>query len=310
MLDFPVEIKNVVLGVSERGFGTILVYAKGQEMQEVTKSDLEDFKDEAELHKLLVQMFNQKPAPQKVIIAGDLEKVSDYFFIVSPDNKPETIKKLSEHAQANNKIYAVTVGEEEQVAISETMSNTFAVYHETDKAGECLAVVMSYDVGEKTAKFEVLQGIAESNLSNKSVESLIKKNINCYINKLGTAQIHDGRLATGEFIDTLLVEYFIRFRMEEALQNVALRNKKIPYTNQGIGMMVGVVESVLKEAENRNMIVENQYRIDYKRREACTPEEVAKRDYSHIKWVATLAGAVHNGTITGMLSNELVKEVQ
>lgn len=320
-LDFPVVIERKTVGVSERGFGTILIYDKSIEKDYtiVTPETMGELLDkESKMYKIATRLFMQSPAPQEVAVYGgtDLDKIvnKDFFFITSTDNSVETIKELGEFAAVQNKMYGVTVNSEEDVKAlyKEVNDNTFVVYHDDEEsfAGEALAVVMSYNVGGKTGKFKRLNGVKEADVSGTLLKELTDNNINTYVSKLGVLQTTEGVTLSGEYIDVMLGEYWIRFRMEERMMHLAMNNDKIPYTNRGIAMMVGVVESVLKEAVTRDIVVEDQYIIDYKRREEVSANEVANRDYSHIKWAATLAGAIHTGTIYGILTTELVREVE
>lgn len=98
--------------------------------------------------------------------------------------------------------------------------------------------------------------------------------------------------------------------MEERMQRLAMVEDKIPYTNLGIGMLVGVAELVLSEAVDMGIIEDGQYRVDYKRREEVDSNEVALRKYNYIVWTAMLQGAIHTGQISGILTYDIVnKEV-
>ena len=83
---------------------------------------------------------------------------------------------------------------------------------------------------------------------------------------------------------------------------MAVNNEKIPYSNTGIAMLVGVVDSVLKRATNQGIILEEDgkgvYEISYIPREGMPKNKIANREYDGIKATATIAGAIHTGTIT------------
>lgn len=316
-LDFPVAIQRKTLGVSQKGFGTILVYDP-ELTKEYTIISAETLSDELEkdskAYKIAQTLFMQNPAPMEVAVYGgeDIEEVAgkDFFFLVSADNTIESIKELSKFAAANDKMYAFTFHDYDlldQVKELEFDTVIPAYHHDEDMfLGEAIAVEMSYDVGGKTAKFKNLTGITEAQVNATQLKELEDANINTYVRKMGVLQTTEGLTSSGEYIDVVLGEYWIRFRMEEELMHLALNNGKIPYTNQGIGMMVGVVESVLKAAVGQGILMEGQYRVDYKRREEVSNNEVTNRDFSHIKWVATLAGAIHTGTISGVLTNDMI----
>jgi len=319
ILDFPVNITRKTVAVSERGFGTILVFTDEKEIKYtvVTNEDMADYEDTPKAHALLTRLFMQKPQPQNVVIVGTAtqggipegianlikEGDSDFFFITTTSNDVETIKKISETAQTANKVYAVTVNSMEAVeALSEEVyDNTFVFYHpETDSyLAEAMAVIMSFDIGGKTGKFKQVQGVRDAKASNTELNTLKKANMQSYIKKLGVLQTTEGKMLSGEYIDVVLGEYWIRFRLEEALQRLALVEKKIPYTDRGIGMLVGETEKVLQRAVDQDIVEDGQYRIDYRKRKDVPVNEVALRKYDYIVWTAMLQGAIHQGQISG-----------
>lgn len=328
-LDFPVNIQRKTVAVSERGFGTILVLDNTQDIdyQLIDYNYTSELDPKSKLYSLLNRLFQQKPQPQQVAVFGksgaETSQIlrdllasgrSDWFWVVTTDNSVETIKAISDIAQTYSKIYAVTVNkyEDAQALFEEVYENTFVDYHSDEKAysAEATAVIMSFKIGGKTAKFKQIQGVKKSNVSDTQIYDLHKNGINTYVEKLGVLQRSEGHVLSGEYLDVVLGEYWIRFRMEERLMRLALVNDKIPYTNIGIGMMVGEVEGVLREAIQQGIVTDGQYRVDYRRREDVHPNEVALRKYDHIVWTAQLQGAIHQGQISGILTYDMVNEVK
>ncbi|WP_322630316.1 DUF3383 family protein [Aedoeadaptatus coxii] len=325
ILDFPVNIQRKTVGVSERGFGTILIFDPSQNInfKYITAENVKEFSTESKVYKLASRLFMQKPQPQEVAVVGKsgtavegfkkvLEETNDFFFLTCTDNSVETIKGLSNLCQVNNKVYAVTVNDYEDAKklFEEVYDNTFVMYHDDSDSfvAESLAVVMSYKVGGKTAKFKTLQGVKAADVSTTQVKELHKSNLFTYVEKLGVLQTSEGKMLSGEYIDVILGEYWIRFRMEERMQRLALTQDKIPYTNRGIGMLVGVAELVLTEAVAMGIVEEGQYRVDYKVREDVDSNEVALRKYDYILWTAMLQGAIHTGQISGILTYDVVNK--
>lgn len=320
-LDFPSIIERKTIGVSEKGFGTILVFdtTEDRDYQIFEKEMMADLESGTTLYKILSRLFMQSPAPLEVAVYGkenggvdDLNEISgrDWFWLVTTNNSVEKVKEFAEFAATQKKIYAVTVNDIEDIKqlYEEVNENTFVFYHNDQDSfvAEGLNVVMSYNVGQKTGKFKQVKGVKAADVSATLYNELEEHNINTYVEKMGVLQTTNGVMLSGEYIDILLADYWISNKIEVGMMYLALNNNKISYTNQGIGMMVGVVDTVLSEAANRDMLVEGQYIINYKRREECTANEVAKRDYSHINWKATLAGAIHSGKIYGTMGYELV----
>lgn len=324
ILDFPVNITRKTVAVSERGFGTILILDTETE-REFTYLDEKGIETlgEGKAYKIAQRLFMQKPQPQRVAIIGQVGKASevfkkaleankDFFFVVCTDNSLEAIKAVSGLCQVNNKVYAVTVNKIEDVKAlgKEVFDNTFVAYHDNEEAflAEGVAVIMSYKIGGKTAKFKQVQGVKEAEISLTDLQLVHENKIFTYIKKLGVLQTTEGKMLSGEYIDIVLGEYWIRFRMEERMQRLALTQDKIPYTNRGIGMLVSVAERVLNEAVDMGIVEEGQYRVDYRRREDVDSNDVANRVYNYIVWTAMLQGAIHTGQISGILTYDLVNK--
>ena len=325
ILDFPVNIQRKTVGVSERGFGTILILdtENDYDLKYIEAEDVKDLDANSKAYKLASRLFMQKPQPQEVAIVGKkgdavagfkkvLEENSDFFFVTCIDNSVETIKGISQLCQVENKVYAVTVNkiEDAKALEEEVFDNTFVMYH-TDAesyAAEALTVIMSYKIGGKTAKFKTIQGVKECEISRTDLAELEKNNIFTYIEKLGVLQTTEGKMLSGEYIDVVLGEYWIRFRLEEALQRLALVEDKIPYTNKGIGMIVGETEKILSRAVDQGIVEEGQYKVDYRLRQDVPSNEVALRKYDYVVWTALLQGAIHTGQISGILTYDTVNE--
>lgn len=335
ILDFPVNITRKTVAVSERGFGTVLVFTDEKEIEyeAVTAEDVSKYSDAPKATALLTRLFMQKPQPQNVVIAGSTEGISegitklieegrsDFFFITTTANENETIKSVADLANKNSKLYAVTINDIEQAktlgqevnsVVEGTYDNTFVYYHPDTNAylAEAMAVIMSFDIGGKTAKFKQVKGVKNSNVSNTDLAELHNLNIQSYVEKLGVLQTTDGKVLSGEYIDVVLGDYWIRFRLEEALQRLAISEKKIPYTDRGIAMLVGETEKVLSRAVDQGIIEDGQYKIDYRKRKDVPFNDVALRKYDYIVWTAMLQGAIHQGQISGVVTYEMVNEVE
>lgn len=335
ILDFPVNITRKTVAVSERGFGTVLVFTDEKEIEyeAVTAEDVSKYSDAPKATALLTRLFMQKPQPQNVVIAGSTEGISegitklieegrsDFFFITTTANENETIKSVADLANKNSKLYAVTINDIEQAktlgqevnsVVEGTYDNTFVYYHPDPDAylAEAMAVIMSFDIGGKTAKFKQVKGVKNSNVSNTDLAELHNLNIQSYVEKLGVLQTTDGKVLSGEYIDVVLGDYWIRFRLEEALQRLAISEKKIPYTDRGIAMLVGETEKVLSRAVDQGIIEDGQYKIDYRKRKDVPFNDVALRKYDYIVWTAMLQGAIHQGQISGVVTYEMVNEVE
>lgn len=325
-IDFNVNISKLTKGVTQRGFGTILILDTTKEHPYTLYNGIEgvaeDFDVEAETYKIASRIFGQNPAPQELAIAGTVSEEpatlvtflntvvannSDWFFLTCSDNSDDVVKALSNWIDTQNKMYFATV---QNLEIFEELEseNTALMYHDDINAyvAEGLASYLATaTVGGVTAKFKTINGVKAANISPTELDELHKNNGFSYVRKMGVLQTTEGMTTSGEYIDVVMGSYFIKFRMEEEAMLLAVNSPKIPYTNEGIGMLVTVAESVLKQATTQGIVLEEdevgQYEINYIKREDVAKNDVANRVYDGITWVATLAGAIHDGTINGSL---------
>lgn len=324
-LDFPVDISLKTAAVSERGFGTILIVDNTQDLEfrYIDAEDVKDLDTETKLYKIATQVFMQSPQPQRVAIAGTIGKVldavkkvyeknQDWFWLLCTDNTAESIIALSEFVAVNHKMLMTTVHDltEAEKLYNEVFKNTYVSYHNDENifVAEALSVVMSYKVGGKTAKFKELQGIKVAEVDKTKYEELHKNDINTYVEKLGLRETSEGKNLSSEYLDVVLGEYWIKFKMEEEYQLLAHTQDKIPYDDRGIAMLVGIAEKVLSRAVAQGIVIEGQYKVNYVKRRDVPSSEVARRRYNYIHWEATLQGAIHEGRIQGTLGYDLVND--
>lgn len=324
-LDFVVNINDRSKGVSEQGFGLVLALDTENTIPyRVVSSagellDIEEVTVESKIYKIVQKIFMQKPSPQEVAVYGSVSasptemetalnelldsQNNDWFSLVTTDNVDESITKLSAWALANNKIYYVTT-QSLVIGAQVESKNTFIMYHNDpgDFVAEGLAAVMSVALpGSTTAKFEEIQGSRPANISLTEFKQLEKDNVSTYIRAKGRNYVSEGKTADGSYLDIVLGGYFIKFRLEEALLLLALNNKKIGYSDRGIGMQVAEIETVMKTATRQGIILTENgkgvYTITALRRSEMAKNKIANRVYDGASVVAVIDGAIHTGEV-------------
>lgn len=326
--DFEVILSSLSSAVSEKGFGTILIldHEKARDYTLITVDDISTLGKTSKVNKLATRLFQQRPAPQEVAVVGvadgtaetivaKLDEVAnkDWFWLVCTDNAPATIQAIAEKIATLDKFYGATFNEVENqgengdfvASFIEDLefSNTFLMYDSTPDTflAEALVVNMSYNVGGKTAKFQELTGVTAVDIKDGNIKYLHANGAFTYAEQMGVAQTTEGIATDTKFIDETLGNMWIKARLEERLMQVALDADKIPYTNQGIGMLLGAVHEVLSIAAERGIIAEEDgeplYIVEYKRREEVPTADVRNRRYDYIQIQYTLSGAIHSGKI-------------
>jgi hypothetical protein len=328
MKDFIVNISKLTKPLSQQGFGLPLILATSKVHAYTLYSDIaavaEDFAVDTDEYKLAARMFGQNPAPSQIAIYGVLTAVpaelvtalntlilsnNDWYFLVCPENADAVITALAAWADTQIKMYFATTQNE---ALPATLENENAVvmYHNTATAyvAEGLAAIAAVNKpGSLTFKFRTVNGVLEADLNDTELTQLHTDGGFSYVKKMGILQTSEGITTTGEYIDVVMGAHFLKVRMEEGAMMLAVKNKKIPYDNSGIAMLVGVADSVLKQGVTQGIIMKDGdgkgvYEITYVKREDVSDTDVANRAYNGVQWSAKLAGAIHTGTISGVLT--------
>lgn len=329
MRDFVINITKLTKAISQKGFGLPLILGTSKEKAYTEYTGVEgigeDFGLDSKEYKIASKIFGQNPAPQMVAVHGinyegtnpnalvealnDLiETNNDWYFLTCTDNSDEAIKALADWTDTQMKTYFTTTQNLELVKDMEN-ENTTVFYHndEEDFVGEGLVGIAAVNgPGSIAFKFKTVNGSKAAKISTTQLNQLHKDNGNSYIRKMGVLQTTEGKMTNGEYIDIVMGVHWLQARMEEELMYLAVNNKKIPYNNTGISMLIGVVTSVLQRGADQGIILKDEdgkavYDIDYLKREEVPANDIANRKYNYLKWASKLEGAIHGGTISGIV---------
>lgn len=328
--DFVVNISKLTKGVTQRGFGLILIFdttvAHQYTLYDGIDALAEDFQATTDTYKIASRIFGQNPKPQQVAVFGidnsagqptDLvtalntlvESNNDWFFLTCTDNTNAAVTALSGWIDTQEKMYFTTA---QDLTVPGTLESeqTVVMYHDNAEAyvAEGLAAYLATaTVGGVTAKFKTISGVSEATITATQLAQLHTDGGFTYIDKMGVLQTTEGVTTSGEYIDVVMGSFFLQFKMEEESALLAVNTPKIPYSNQGIAMLASVAEKVLKQGVSQGIILEDDdgngvYEITTVRREDTATNDIANRVYNGLSWEATLSGAVHSATISGTLT--------
>lgn len=327
--DFIVNITRLTKGVTEKGFGTILILDTSKDLDYRIYNDIqavaEDYEATDEAYKIASRVFGQSIAPSQIAIAGKLldeesgqasELVDflntiadqDFFFLLCARRNKEIVKALSTWIDTQDRMYFTTV-HDLSVPASLESEKTVTMYHddvESFIAAGMASIMATSPIGGITAKFKTINGVRGANISSTELNKLHEDGGFSYVRKLGNLETTEGYVTNGERIDVIMGSMFIKFRMEEELALLAHNSPKIPYSNTGIASLVAIADNVLKRATLQGIILEDEgkgvYTIEYTTREDTPKNDIANRVYNGIKWTAKISGAIHEGIISGFLT--------
>ncbi|RXN65940.1 DUF3383 family protein, partial [Clostridium botulinum] len=116
--------------------------------------------------------------------------------------------------------------------------------------------------GSFTFKFKNIKGLTADIIPDSELQAVKGKNMNAYIRKfdvqdLGTAQLDEGKVASGMYIDQVESRDWVKFRIENEIAKLLMTTEKIPYDNLGIQMVVSAVDVALNDAFKNKIILGN-----------------------------------------------------
>lgn len=325
--DFKVNVERATTAVGQKGFGTILIVSTEADketkvytqMDEITR----DYNADGETQAIARVLFGQ--GVDKVMITGvsigtgedlDVSLITarldelvgadkDFFGVVCTLRTAEVRTEISEWADGQKKIYAVTSDIQPVIGSGK---NTLIGYHPTDYLAEkALGYMLTREIGSVDLDGKPIPSITSSGVTADEYDTLMDANVNVCVERFGAPVIAGGNMADGERMDILLSEYWIKFRMEEDLAQLKTVTPKIPYTDAGVALLIDVANTRLKIAAQRGIIAVDEdgvaeYTVEYIPVSEVPESERAERVYNYVKWTARLAGSIRGGTIYGELT--------
>jgi len=156
------------------------------------------------------------------------------------------------------------------------------------------------DPGSDTWAFKTVAGVTVRPISTTARAAILAKNGNVYETRNGVAVTYPGKVAIGEYVDTVRGLDWQRARMKEDLFALQTANEKVGYTDEGIALIGGAIFGVLNEGMERGFYAANPKPVvSTPRASATSSSDRSARALRGVTFSARLAGAIHTVTVTG-----------
>lgn len=175
-----------------------------------------------------------------------------------------------------------------------------------------MAKCFGYDPGTETWVMKELATIVPSMLTTELKTQLEEKNVNTFLRYAGTNITMGGKTLAGEWIDVIRFRDWIKNEMQIRIFNILKTNRKVPFTDGGIGMIEGAMEAVLKVGQDIGGIAPTEYdkdgneipgfKVKVPKASDLTESQKKSRKLTGCRWTARLAGAIHAVEIEGFLT--------
>ena len=171
-----------------------------------------------------------------------------------------------------------------------------------------LSLMLTFDPGTATWAFKTLTGVPVDNLQTGWESQIESKGGNYYSELAGVGSTLFGITSSGEFADiTRFVDYLVNTIAIEVLR-VKLNSTKVPFTDKGISLLVGAVQTVLgantatPEEPNKGLAPEPPPKATAPAALGLPVADRVARVLDSISFTANLAGAIHKTKVRGTIS--------
>lgn len=296
-------------------------------------------------YKAATVVFSQNPKPSEIKICarGEVKSKKETITEVLNRAKAETVfygvhissfteetdvQEAISWAEANEKLFCFEYTNIDKFPVKNTsFYRSFAIfsglpdgYAESDTqpsenafaALGWMAKCFGYEPGSETWAYKELAGIVPSALSKDNKNKLVEKNVSAFLRYAGTNITTGGKTLAGEWIDVIRFRDWIKNELQVSVFNILKVNRKVPYTDSGISLIEGAMESVLKKAQDIGGVSSTEYSADGAEIPGFTvsvpktsglDEATRKsRKLTSCEWTARLAGAIHIVEISGKLN--------
>ncbi|KAA0766480.1 DUF3383 family protein [Bacillus sp. SH5-2] len=317
--------------MSQKGFGLPLILSTDKKLDYKEYTDIAgigtDYGTNSATYKMASAILGQTPRPEKIAVHGVayvaatgnptelsaalnelVKKYNDFFYLHCSLQTDPVITELSKWINTQEKFYfASTVNK----ALAKTLNsqNTVIMVHpapDTYPAAAWVGVCAPQSVGSYTWTFKNLTGIAPAEYDDAVIGEIETNNASTYITEGGVNITSKGVTTTGEYIDILQGQYFLKARMIENVFGLLVRSSKVPFTDAGIALVVAELEKTLKEGVKQGVVATDAagnplYSIEAPSLAEISGSDRAKRTLPNLKWRATIAGAIEDVDIFGEL---------
>jgi hypothetical protein len=322
--------KALILGVTAEIDGTKDEYKEYTSLTEIQ----EDYANTTEEYKAAKALLSQDPRPDVIAmlnvtrttpdaVPADLtdaldeileDNHNDWYWLMLTSKADEDIAAAAEWADLNKKMFITcfhssTLADITGLATEINSDRTALFAHKQMSEYMDAALIGNLapkSVGSWTAKFKTLIGISDAGYSTTEIASLEAANVNTYIKKMGILQTTEGKTTSGSYIDLTLSKDWLRAEMQTEIMRVLTNNEKVSYDETGISLIVGAVKAVLKRAVSQGIIAKDAagnglFTVIEPKLANISMENKSQRILPDVNWVATVAGAVHNVVVNGIV---------
>ena len=325
-LDVKVKIE-LSKPIGSAGFGIPLLLASGAtaavaytECSSLNAVKAAGFAEDSAMYAAAEAVFSQENKPAKIAVcavSGTLvEEITalvsrDWRQLVIVDGDTDNYIAVADYIETtNNKMLFASMTKSEWNTFKSGLSSkaydrtVFFINSAPTAAAALVGETAGRAAGSFTYKFKTLKGISAEVFTDEEITALHEAGAFAYVTKAGDDVTTEGISQSGKYIDiTDSIDYVIQnieYKVQKTFNTTAIVN----YDNRGIALIEAAVKTALQEAAVNGIIAQlddgsYDYSVSFPARSATTEADRASRVYNYGTFTFSLAGAIHNATITG-----------
>lgn len=243
----------------------------------------------------ILNPFNSKA--MAVAIAAWAETAKKLFICQSQDSTTLTVAVGSDTGGSASTAAAMrTAGYYRTAVIYHPETSAFA---DGAWAGACLPL----DPGSETWAFKTLAGVDYTTMTATHRTNALAKNANIHERTAGVSHTYNGTVAGGEYVDVIRGRDWLEAVMSEDIFEALANARKIPFTDAGISVIEGIIKAKLTAGVASGLLAADPApAVTVPKAADVSSGDKALRKLTGVKFDATLAGAIHATTISGVVS--------
>lgn len=335
--DIRVNIVRGTRALVQKGFGMPLIIGTTTTGTPETYREFSDmegvvavYADTTDEYKMAAAMFSQEPRPQVLAIySRDTKTITQaldaingsnpgFYAIFIAERTTASLAEAGNWANANTKFFFGCSSELAALTGRNVAREAYLIHNTPSTFPECAWAGQNLpkDPGSITWKWKSPGG---QNAASYDITDLntIRTNHGQTITEIGGIPVvNEGITTSGEYIDVIRGQDWVKARIEEGLYSLFINNDKVSMDNVGISQVESVIRSILKQAGNMGIIANAttetelaksddkmyMYQVTTPRREDISPADRAARKLTNVEFIYYLAGAIHEAEVKGKIT--------
>ena len=285
------------------------------------------------VYKMAQAIFAQNPCVSRIVVgridSDDLDMAASMAAIQAEDNSwygvvidqalASSQQALAAWVEANKRFAIMWTSDSDTYDATKdtdlasflnaaTYDRTAVIFHTAPAAGDdypdaaWMGEGFPYAPGSSTWAYKTLKGVTKDNITPTKETVLSSKNCNYYSEVGGVNITQEGKVASGEWIDIIIGTDWLEARLREAVFAAFVNNRKVPFEDDGITVVQGLVKGVLMEGADAGILQKDSISVTVPKYKDVPQADRVGRFLPDVKFTALYQGAIHRTKISGTIS--------